>query len=426
MTPEAHAPLTSEAVTSEAVTSEALTCWINARIAPMVDPSEWGLIEDGAIVTSGHQIVWVGRAGDLPAAFADARHVDLEGALVTPGLVDPHTHLVYGGDRIREHARRKEGVSYEAIAAEGGGIRTTVMATRAAPTRVLLDQALERARTLLKGGVTTVEIKSGYGLTFEDERRTLRVARWVGETLPMTVRTTFLGLHALPPEVAANEPESRAAFIDAVCSWLPRLHEEGLVDAVDAFAELVAFTPAECALLFQTAQGLGLPVKLHAEQRSNLGGTAMAAAFGALSCDHLEYLDDAGVQSLARAGTVAILLPGAFYMLQETRRPPVARLREAGVPIALATDHNPGTSPTLSLLLMAHMGSTLFGLTPLEALHAVTRTAARALGLHDRGILAPGARADFALWRVSHPEALIYWFGHDLCEGVVSAGVRVS
>lgn len=409
------------------------TLWTHARVAPMGVNHGWGFLPDGALVTAGERILWVGDRTQVPAAFRGGHTVALGGRLVMPGWIDAHTHLVYAGDRSGEHARRLQGVSYEAIAAEGGGIRSTMRATRAASTDALLSSALDRARTLLSGGVTTVEIKSGYGLTLEDERRTLEVARAVSERLPLSVRTTFLPLHALPPEfdeegygdAKGDGGQRRAAYIDAACAWLETLNDEGLVDAVDAFVETVAFTVDEARCFFEHARRLGIPVKIHAEQRSSLGGAQMAASIGALSCDHVEYLDEEGIRAMATAGSVAVLLPGAWYLLRESERPPVARLRAAGVPMALATDHNPGTSPTLSLQLMVHMGATLFGLTPLEALHGVTRNAARALGLKDRGILAPGMRADLSIWNAEHPESLVHAFGHNLCDGVVIEGVWV-
>jgi imidazolonepropionase len=405
------------------VSDAPFTVWTHARVAPMAEASTWGLIPDGALVTLGDQIVWVGDRTAMPEALRGGHTVDLGGKLVMPGWIDAHTHLVYAGDRSGEHARRLRGVLYETIAEEGGGIRSTMRATRAATTEALLAAALDRAQTLLRGGVTTVEIKSGYGLTFADERRSLEVARAVGERLPITVRTTFLPLHALPPEFEAGA--GRGRYVDAACDWLERLHADGLVDAVDAFVETVAFSVAEAQRFFERACGLGVPLKVHAEQRSSLGGARMAASLGALSCDHVEYLDEEGIQAMEAAASVAVLLPGAWYLLREVQRPPVARLRAAGVPMAIATDHNPGTSPTLSLQLMVHMGATLFGLTPLEALQGVTRNAARALGLTDRGVLAPGARADLSLWSVEHPEALVHAFGHDLCAGVVVGGRRI-
>lgn len=297
----------------------------------------------------------------------------------------------------------------------------TVAATRAAGEEALFAAAAARARALMAEGVTTLEVKSGYGLEAETEARCLRVARRLGRELPLAVATTYLGAHAVPPEFAGRADD----YIDAVCAWLPPLHAQGLVDAVDAFCERIAFTPAQTRRVFEAARKLGLPVKLHAEQLSDQGGARLAAEFGALSCDHLEYLSADGVQAMARAGTVAVLLPGAFYFLREKTLPPVAALRAAGVPIALATDHNPGSSPTLSPLLMLNMACTLFGLTPEEALRGMTVGGARALGLRDRGQLAPGQRADLALWDAEHPNELAYWFGRRLCRGTVFGGQPV-
>jgi imidazolonepropionase len=346
--------------------------------------------------------------------------VDLGGLLVTPGLIDCHTHLVYGGHRANEAEMRLEGASYEAIARAGGGIRSSVTATRSATDDALLTMASRRAQALMREGVTTLEIKSGYGLSLEAEARSLRVARTIGRTLPVDVRTTFLGAHAVPPEYAGRADD----YIGAVCEWLPVLHREGMVDAVDAFCETIGFTPAQTRRVFDAARALGLPVKLHAEQLSDQRGAVLAAEFDALSCDHLEYLGSDGIAAMQAAGTVAVLLPSAFYMLRETRVPPIAALREAGVPMAVATDHNPGTSPGLSLLLSAHMSCIFFRLTPLEAIRGITQHAAQALGLRDRGVLAAGLRADFAAFDVAHPNELAYWFGTNPCRRVVAAGVE--
>jgi imidazolonepropionase len=398
------------------------TLWRHARIASLAGPEPWGWIEDGAVLVDGEAVRWIGTEADLPLAEAlgaDAEH-DLGGALMTPGLVDCHTHLVYGGDRAREFELRLQGASYEDIARAGGGIRSTVAATRAASDAALFASARSRAEALMQEGVTTLEIKSGYGLSEADEARCLRVARRLGHELPLDVRTTCLSAHALPPEF-----DGRAdAYIDAVCAWLPALHREGLVDAVDAFCERIAFTTAQTRRVFEAARGLGLPVKLHAEQLSDMGGAALAAEFGALSCEHLEFLGDAGIAAMARAGSVAVLLPGAFYFLRETQKPPVDALRAAGVPIAIATDHNPGSSPALSPVLMLNMACTLFRLTPEEALRGMTVHAARALGLADRGTLAAGQRADFAIWDAAHPSELAYWLGHRPCRRVVHGGVE--
>ena len=398
------------------------TLWRNAHLVTLAERKGWGRIERGALLVDGATLRWVGEEAALPSGLQVDDERDLGGALVTPGLVDCHTHLVYGGQRAIEFEMRLEGVSYEDIARAGGGIRSTVTATRAADDATLFRQAAMRARALMAEGVTTLEIKSGYGLSAEHEARCLRVARRIGQDLPLTVRTTCLSAHALPPEFEGRADD----YIDAACAWLPTLHAEGLVDAVDAFCERIGFTSAQTRRIFEAAQALKLPVKLHAEQLSDQGGAALAAEFGALSCDHLEHLSDAGVQAMARAGSVAVLLPGAFYFLRETQLPPIAALRAAGVPIAIATDHNPGSSPTLSPLLMLNMACTLFGLTPEEALRGMTVNGARALGLADRGALTAGQRADFVAWPLDHPSALAYGFGQHLNARVVVGGVEVD
>lgn len=394
------------------------TLWRHARLATMDGSRPWGWIEDGALLTEGERIAWVGADADLPATLKAAREVDLHGALMTPGLIDAHTHLVYGGDRAAEFEQRLQGASYEEIARAGGGIRSTVAATRTASDDELFESAAKRARALMAEGVTTIEIKSGYGLAEDHETRCLAAARRLGRELPLTVRTTSLAAHALPPEYANRADE----YIDVACSWLPGQHARGLVDAVDAFCDTIGFTPAQTRRVFDTARQLGLPVKLHAEQLSNQHGASLAAEYGALSCDHLEHLDDAGIAAMRRAGTVAMLLPGAYYFLRETKLPPIDALRAAGVPIAIATDHNPGSSPALSLLLMLNMACTLFRLTPEEAFAGVTVQAARALGLPDRGRLATGLRADLALWDAEHPRELAYRFGVNPCRQRIFAG----
>ena len=396
------------------------TLWRNARLATLAGDDGWGEIERGALLCDGERIAFVGDEVALPAGLRADAEIDLGGALVTPGLVDCHTHLVYGGQRAREFELRLQGASYEQIARAGGGIRSTVAATRAAGDEALFAAAAARARTLLAEGVTTLEIKSGYGLGLEHEARCLRIARRLGRELPLTVRTTCLSAHALPPEFDGRADD----YIRAVCEWLPQLHAEGLVDAVDAFCESIAFNPAQTQRVFDAARRLGLPVKLHAEQLSDCGGAALAASYGALSCDHLEWLSADGVRAMAAAGTVAVLLPGAFYFLRETKLPPVQALRDAGVPIALASDHNPGSSPGLSLLLMLNMGCTFFRLTPQEALRGVTVQAARALGLRDRGRLQVGQRADFVAWDLAHPNELAYWFGHNPCRRRIVGGIE--
>ena len=392
--------------------------WRNARIATLAGPTGWGLIDEGALITEGDRLAWVGAEADLPTGQSHHSEHDLGGQLITPGLVDCHTHLVYGGQRAREFELRLQGASYAQLARAGGGIRSTVAATRAASDAELWHGAQHRALALMAEGVTTLEVKSGYGLSAEHEARCLRIARRLAQQLPLTVRTTCLAAHALPPEFDGR-PD---AYIAAVCQWLPGLQAQGLVDAVDAFCDHIAFTPAQTRRVFEAARQLGLPVKLHAEQLSDQGGAALAAGFGALSCDHLEWLNDAGIAAMAQAGSVAVLLPGAYYFLRETRLPPVAALRAAGVPIAIATDHNPGSSPTLSPLLMLNMACTLFGLTPEEALRGMTVHGAAALGLHDRGRLQAGQRADFVAWPLDHPAELAYWFGHHPQARVVCGG----
>ena len=399
-----------------------LTLWRNTRLATLDGDAPWGLVENGALLVEDDQLVWVGPLAELPPVLrtkVGTEH-DLDGALVTPGLVDCHTHLVSGGQRAREFEMRLQGATYEQIARAGGGIRSTVAATRAASAEALFTAARKRARTLMAEGVTTLEIKSGYGLSQHDEGRCLGVARRIGTELPVTVRTSFLGAHALPPEFEGRADD----YVDAVCAWMPQLLARGLVDAVDAFCENIAFSPAQIRRVFEAARGLGLPVKLHAEQLSDQGGAALAAEFNALSCDHLEHLSDAGVQAMATSGTVAVLLPGAYYFLRETKLPPLARLREKKVPIALASDHNPGSSPGLSLQLMLNMACTFFRMTPEEALRGVTVNGALALGLQDRGTLRAGQRADFVVWDLEHPNELAYWFGHNPCRRVVAAGLE--
>ncbi|MET0210277.1 MAG: imidazolonepropionase [Burkholderiaceae bacterium] len=395
------------------------TLWTGAHLVTLAGDRDWGLVPEGAMVTEGETLRWVGPARELPGEFrhglADER--DLGGALVTPGLIDCHTHLVYGGERSAEFELRLQGATYEEIARAGGGIRSTVAATRVAGEHELHVLAVHRARALMAEGLTTLEVKSGYGLSLAAEAKCLRVARQLGQ-LDLTVRTTFLGAHALPPEFEGRQDE----YVEAVCEWLPALKRQGLVDAVDAFCERIAFTPAQTRRVFEAARALGLPVKLHAEQLSDQGGAALAAEFNALSCDHLEYLSDDGVRAMAAAGTVAVLLPGAYYFLRETKLPPIAALRAAGVPIALATDHNPGSSPGLSLLLMLNMACTLFRLTPDEALRGLTVHAARALGLPDRGRLAAGQRADFCIWDAAHPRELAYYFGRNPIRQTVVGG----
>jgi imidazolonepropionase len=398
--------------------------WRGADLATMATAGSdgFGTVRDGALALKDGRIAWIGPAADLPQAGIgrDTAMHDLGGGWITPGLIDCHTHLVYGGDRAHEFELRLNGASYEEIARAGGGIRSTVSATRAADEAALLAQSEKRLQPLLAEGVTTLEIKSGYGLDLENELKTLRVARALGEKYPLRVCATLLAAHALPPEFAGDAD----GYIDLVCSRIiPAAKQAGLADAVDAFCETIGFTPDQTRRVFEAAKQHGLPVKLHAEQLSNLNGAALAAGYGALSADHLEYLDEAGVQAMARAGTVAVLLPGAFYMLRETKLPPIELLRRHGVPMAVSTDSNPGTSPVTSLLLMLSMACTLFRLTPAEALAGVTREAARALGLAGEvGTLEVGKTADFAIWDIARPASLAYQVGFNPLRQAVFRG----
>ena len=373
-----------------------------------------------SIVVQQGQIQWVGPDAAVPAAWQHLPRRQGAGALVTPGLVDCHTHLVYGGQRANEFALRLAGATYEEVAQAGGGIVSSVKATRAASEDELFAQAAPRLQALLAEGVCAIEIKSGYGLALAHERKQLRVARRLGEVFGVTVRTTFLGAHALPPEYAGRSQD----YIDLVCNdMLPALAAEGLVDAVDVFCERIAFTLAETEQVFQSAQKLGIPVKLHAEQLSDMGGAALAARYGALSCDHIEHLSESGIAAMQAAGTVAVLLPGAYYTLRDTHVPPIQALRDAGVPMAVSTDHNPGTSPALSLLLMANMACTLFRLTVPEALAGITTHAARALGLQEtHGLIASGRPANFVLWPLADAAELAYWFGYKPACTIVRQG----
>jgi imidazolonepropionase len=382
----------------------------NARLATMSGHVPYGLIEGGAIAVQGGRTAWVGPVADVPEEFAAMERRDLGGRLVTPGLIDCHTHVVHGGNRAAEFEMRLNGASYEEVARAGGGIVSTVTATRGASLEALVADALPRVDALIGEGVCVLEIKSGYGLDQETELRMLRAAREIANRRPIDIRTSFLGAHAVPPEYVGRADH----YIDEVC--IPALraaHAEGLVDAVDGFCEGIAFSPDQIARVFDVAVSLGLPLKLHAEQLSNLGGAQLAARYGALSADHIEYLDGDGVRAMAAAGTVAVILPGAFYTLRETQMPPISDLRAQGVPMALATDCNPGSSPLASLLLAMNMGCTLFRMTPEEALRGVTQHAARALGLVDAGVLAVGVRADLAVWDVAHPAELAYRIGYN-------------
>ena len=368
----------------------------------------YGLIEDGAVIIEGDRITWCGPRADIPGPYDSLPATDLGGRLVTPGLIDCHSHIVFAGDRAAEFEMRLNGASYEDVARAGGGILSTVTATRAASEADLLAAALTRADQIIAGGATTIEVKSGYGLTVADELKMLRVARQIGQARPVQVLTTHLAAHAVPPDYKGRAD----AYIDEVA--IPSLRAaqaQGLVDAVDAFCEGIAFSPAQVERLFHVARDLGLPVKLHAEQLSDLKGAVLAARFAAMSADHLEYLAPDGVAAMAAAGMVAVILPGAFYTLRETRMPPIAALRAAGVPMALATDCNPGSSPITSLTLTMNMACTLFRMTPLEALQGTTVHAARALGLSDRGRIAAGQRADLAVWQARHPAELSYRIG---------------
>lgn len=392
---------------------------VNADLVTMTGGAGCGEIRDGAVAASGSRIDWVGARKDLPSALRARTELDAKGGWLTPGLIDCHTHLVYAGNRAREFEQRLQGASYEEIAREGGGILSTVRATRGASEEALVSAAAPRLGRLLEEGVATVEIKSGYGLDLENELKMLRVARRLGSEAAIDVRTTLLAAHVLPPEFTARA----ADYVALICEqMIPAVAQRRLADAVDAFCERIGFSPAQTCQVFTAARAAGLAVKLHADQLSDSDGAALAARFGALSADHLEHANDIGITAMARAGTVAVLLPGAFYYLRETRQPPIARMRAHGIPMAIATDCNPGTSPVTSLLLMLNMACTLFRLTPDEALAGVTRNAARALGLGDRGRLEAGARADFALWDIGEPGELAYAVGANPCAGIVRAG----
>ncbi|NIF25514.1 imidazolonepropionase [Pantoea sp. Tr-811] len=398
------------------------TLWQHCHAATLSE-GRYSIIEDAAIVTHEGLIEWIGPRAELAPVKAE-RTVDLGGAWVTPGLVDCHTHAVFGGNRSGEFEQRLQGVSYAEIAAQGGGIASTVRATRSASEDELFASARQRVQALMRDGVTTVEVKSGYGLDLANERKMLRVARRLADELPLTVRATCLAAHALPPEYAGRAD----AYIAHICDeMLPALAGEGLVDAVDAFCEHLAFSPAQVEKVFIKARELGLPVKLHAEQLSSLHGSSLAARYQALSADHLEFMTEEDAIAMAKAGTVAVLLPGAFYFLRETQLPPMDALRRHGVKIALASDLNPGTSPGLSLRLMLNMGCTLFRMTPEEALAGVTLHAATALGLGDsHGSLETGKVADFVAWQIARPADLAYWLGGDLPKRVVRLGHEIS
>ena len=393
------------------------TLFRNAQIATMTPGKSYGLIENGAVVISADRIKWVGAEKELPDEFAGLQGKNLEGRLVTPALIDCHTHLVYGGSRATEFELRLNGASYEEIARNGGGILSTVTATRNASEDELLAQSLPRLDAFLAEGVATIEIKSGYGLDIETEIKMLRVARQLGKERSVRVKTSFLGAHAIPPEFSGKAD----AYIDFVCEEvLPAVHYENLADAVDGFCENIAFSPNQISKVFEKAKSFGLPVKLHAEQLSNLGGATLAAKYGALSADHLEFLDQTGVEVMAESGTVAVLLPGAFYTLRETQLPPLDSLRKAEVPIAIATDCNPGSSPLTSILLCMNMSCTLFRMTPEEALCGVTIVAAQALGIGDEvGTIEVGKKAELAVWNVDQPAELAYRAGFNPLEEMV-------
>ncbi|UOB24451.1 imidazolonepropionase [Pseudomonas orientalis] len=398
------------------------TLWQHCHVATMAQ-GKYSIIEDAAMVTAGSLIEWIGPRSQAPTADYAQVH-DLQGAWVTPGLVDCHTHTVFGGNRSGEFEQRLEGVSYAEIAAQGGGIASTVRATRAATEDELFASAEKRLRSLLRDGVTTVEIKSGYGLDLANERKMLRVARRLGESLPVSVRATCLAAHALPPEYKDRADD----YIEHICSeMLPALAAEGLVDAVDAFCEYLAFSTEQVERVFKVARQLGLPVKLHAEQLSSLHGSSLAARYQALSADHLEFMTEEDAIAMAAAGTVAVLLPGAFYFLRETQLPPMDALRKHGVKIAIASDLNPGTSPALSVRLMLNMACTLFRMTPEEALAGATQHAAAALGMGDtHGSLEVGKVADFVAWQIDRPADLAYWLGGELDKRIVRHGVDVT
>jgi imidazolonepropionase len=396
--------------------------WHRCRLATL-SPSRQGLglIDDGLIAARDGRIVYAGAAADAPFTLDARERTDCDGRWITPGLIDCHTHLVYGGNRAHEFEQRLAGASYEEIARAGGGIVSTVKATRQASTEELVAAALPRLDALIAEGVTTIEIKSGYGLELDTERRQLQAARHLASERPISVRTTFLGAHAVPPEMAGN----KTGYIDAVCdTMLPAIAAEGLADAVDAFCEGIAFSVKQTAQVFAKAKTLGLPVRLHADQLSNLHGAALAARFGALSADHLEYADEDSIAAMAKAGTVAVVLPGAFYFIREHQIPPIDAMRRYKVPIALATDSNPGTSPLTSLLLTMNMGATLFRLTVDECIGAVTREAARALGLFEQtGSLDAGKSCDLAIWDIERPAELVYRMGFNPLHARVWRGI---
>ncbi|HLS50393.1 MAG TPA: imidazolonepropionase [Burkholderiaceae bacterium] len=398
--------------------------WTNIHLATLASTGGYDSTQNAALAVHNGKIAWLGPENSLPNKHQAKQHYDGKGCWMTPGLIDCHTHIVYAGNRSNEWEARLQGVSYEEIARDGGGIASTVRSTRQASFDELLTTSLPRVWRLIREGVTTLEIKSGYGLDFASEKRMLEVARAIGQRTGIDVRTTYLGAHALPPNYSGSADE----YIDAISQHdLPKLAEAGLVDAVDAFCETIGFTHAQTKRLFDAAKALGLPVKLHAEQLSDQGGAALVAEYDGLSADHLEHLSSHSIEAMAKAGTVAVLLPGAYYFLQDTKRPPVQALRDAKVALAVSTDCNPGTSPLTSLLLAMNMACTLFDLTPEEALAGTTRNAAKALGLsHKLGRLAVGLQADLALWAIDRPADLSYAMGANPCVGVVKKGVVLS
>ena len=404
------------AVATDMAASDGL--FLGASLATLDADDGYGAIVDGALAWRAGVITFAGPRADLPASAFNGCEVTESSGWITPGLVDCHTHVVFAGDRAAEFEMRLQGASYEDIARAGGGILSTVRATRDADEQALLSVSLPRAQALLRSGVTTLEIKSGYGLDYANERKMLRVARQIGVSLGIDVHTTYLAAHALPTEFAGDAD----GYIDAVIAWLPRLHAEGLVDAVDAFCEGIGFSPAQTRRVFDAARALNLPVKLHADQLSDLGGAALVAEYGGLSADHVEHTGEDAVRAMASRGSVAVLLPGAFHVLRETIMPPIDMFRTHGVPMAIATDCNPGTSPLLSMRHAMQLACTHFRLTPVEALRGATRHGARALGLSDRGVLRVGMRADFVHWRIQHPAELCYWLGGDIAAGVFAGG----
>ena len=395
------------------------TLLTHATAATMTPGSDYGLIRDAAVVIDGAQIAWIGPTADLPAQYRTLEPQDLQGRLLTPAPLDCHTHVVFGGNRAAEFEQRLQGATYAEIARAGGGILSTVTATRAATLESLIAQALPRIDALLAEGTSTIEIKSGYGLDIACELKMLRAARALQALRPVRVLTTFLAAHAIPPDYTNR---ADAYITDVALPALAQAHSQGLIDAVDGFCETIAFSPAQIERLFIAAKALNLPVKLHAEQLSHMGGTALAARYGALSADHVEYATEADARALKAAGSVAVILPGAFYTIRETQIPPIAAFRAHGVPMALATDCNPGSSPLTSLLLAMNMACTLFRLTPAEALQGITRNAARALGLTDTGTITPGLRADLAIWNAEHPAELAYRIGFNPLHTRIFAG----